>query len=58
MNKEQILDQVKKMISNEQMRIKANAPKCELIYLMGYNDGVLDLCDALINIIEEAGEDE
>lgn len=56
MNKEQILEIAKNLISIMQMKTKLNTQKTELVYLMGYNDGVLDFYDELADLLEKAGE--
>lgn len=58
MNKEQILEITKNLISSMQIKTNINmdVKKYEMVYLMGYNDGVLDFCDELVSLLEKVGE--
>lgn len=58
MNKEKILEITKGLIDDSQYSTTKDSNRDELVYALGYNDGVLDFCNTLLKALGEVGESE
>ena len=56
MNKEKILEITKGLIDDSQYSTTKDSNRDELVYALGYNDGVLDFCNTLLKALGEVGE--
>lgn len=59
MNKEDVLSKAMKLLTVSQNKTAVKANQAELVYMMGYNDGVLDLTKEVLDLLtnESAGDD-
>lgn len=59
MTEKEIMEEAIKIIANEQRDTSKDAKQYQLVYLMAYNDGVLDLAERIVSKIrvqEEGAE--
>lgn len=53
MSKEDVLSEAMKLVTVSQNKTEVEANQTELVYMMGYNDGVLDLAQEVLDLLEK-----
>lgn len=58
MNKEDVLSKAMKLLTVSQNKTAVKANQAELVYMMGYNDGVLDLTQDVLDLLTKGNGDD